>query len=79
MERDARKDTARVDQISCRIGCPETPSAPIGWPELSQMDAMDAGIDWHRQIESDVPVSAPQFPMLWASPRHPDKVYAESK
>ena len=41
MERDARWDIDRVDQIFCRIGCPATPSAPIGWLPLVQMDAMD--------------------------------------
>ena len=31
----------RVDQIFCRIGCPETPSAPIRWPALVKMDVVD--------------------------------------
>ena len=32
----------RVDQIFCRIGWPETLSAPIGWLALVQMDFVDA-------------------------------------
>ena len=60
-------------RFSAESGAEQTPSAPIGWPSLVRMDAVDVSIDWRRQIGSDVPVgaSAPRFPMFRAIPRHP--------
>ena len=60
-------------RFSAELGAEQTPSAPIGWPSLVRMDAVDASIGWHRQIGADVPVGAsgPRFPMFWAIPRHP--------
>ena len=73
-----RIDIASI-RLSAELGAEQTPSAPIGWPSLVRMDAVDASIDWRRKIGADVPVDAsgPRFPMFWAIPRHPEPVYAK--
>ena len=69
-------------EIFCRIGCPETPSAPIGWPPLVRMDGIwtyePIGLGGLAQIFpwARRPHDFPCFGQFQGTP---ESVYAESK